>query len=296
MSETTIAITGATGGIGGRVARRLVDVGTPLRLVVRDAAQAPDLPNAEVAVAASYADAEGMRRALEGVPNLFLVSAREAEDRVAEHLSAVDAAVAAGIERIVYLSIVGAAADATFTFAHDHWATEQRIRSAGRRFTFLRSSLYLDYMPYLPGEDGVIRGPAGDGRLAPVARDDIADVAAAVLTGDGADVHDGHDGSTYDMTGEGRFTMAEIAERLTRIAGRPIGYVDETLEEAHASRAHYGAPDWAVEGWITSYAAVANGEMDVVSDTVRRLAGHPPLTLEGFVERYPQSIEHLVAR
>src|SRR5215208_3667035 len=85
-----IAVTGASGGIGGRVARSLAAEGCPLRLVVRDAARAPVL-DAEVAVA-EYRDGAAMRAALEGAETLYLVSAAESVDRVAEHFSAVDAA------------------------------------------------------------------------------------------------------------------------------------------------------------------------------------------------------------
>ena len=66
-------------------------------------------------------------------------------------------------QRIVYTSFLGAGPDATFTFARDHFATEQLIRESGLAYTFLRNSQYLDFVPLLVGEDGVIRGPAGDG-------------------------------------------------------------------------------------------------------------------------------------
>ena len=138
-------------------------------------------------------------------------------------------------------------------------------------FVFERMSLYLDFIPLLAGEDGVIRGPAGDGHVAPVARADVADVAAAILADPSP-----HDGRTYDVTGGERFTLAEAAARLG------VRYDDETVEEAYASRGRYGAPDWQVEAWVTTYEAIARGELDVVSDAVERLAGHPPRTLDHF--------------
>ena len=150
--------------------------------MVRDPARAPDLPGAEVAQAA-YGDTTALLDALDGVQTLMLLSATESADRVSLHKATVDAAVAAGVQRIVYTSFVGAAPDATFTFARDHWHTEQHIRSTGVDFTFLRDNLYLDFVPGFVGEDGVIRGPAGDGRVAAVARDDVAAVAARVLVG-----------------------------------------------------------------------------------------------------------------
>jgi len=282
-----IAVTGATGQVGGRVAARLAARGLEQRLIVRDAARAPALAGAEVAEALSYAATSQMRTALTGADTLFLVSGRESPGRVAGHRSAVDAAVAAGIERIVYLSFLGAGPRATFTLAREHWATEQHIRVSGLVFTFLRQSIYLDFMPFLAGADGVIRGPGGTGRLAPVARDDVADVAVAALT------DPAHAGPAYDLTGGERLTLEQVAAELSRAAGRTVTYVDETLEEAYASRAHFGAPPREVDGWVTSYAAIAAGELDVVSDTVERVAGHAPLTLPEYLERYPESWAHL---
>jgi NAD(P)H dehydrogenase (quinone) len=229
-----------------------------------------------------------LRQALAGAHTFFMVSGGEAHDRAQQHIDAVDAAVEAGVGRIVYLSFVGAAPNATFTFARDHWRTEEQVRSTGLRHTFLRDSLYLDFFPTLSGTDGVIRGPAGEGRVGAVARDDIADVVVAILLGEG------HDGRTYDVTGPEAITLHEAAEELSRFTGRKITYHAETLEEAYASRSSYGAPEWEVEGWVTSYAAIAAGEMNVVSATVSTLTGHAPMTLADFLRRYPESYEHLL--
>jgi uncharacterized protein YbjT (DUF2867 family) len=279
-----IAVTGVTGGLGGRVARRLADRGVGQRLVVRDPGRAPRLAGAEVA-AASYDDPERLRRAFQGARTLVMVSASEDPDRLRLHANVVDAAGDAGVERIVYTSFFGAAPDCTFTFGRDHWHTEERIKASGLTWTMLRDSLYLDFLPLMVGPDGVIRGPAGDGRVAAVTRDDIADVAVAVLLEGG----DGHAGRTYDLTGPEALTMAEVAEQLTAFAGRPVTYHAETLEEAYASRAHYGAPDWEVAGWVTTYAAIANGDLEAVSGDVAAVAGHPPTSLAEFLRDNPDS-------
>jgi NAD(P)H dehydrogenase (quinone) len=288
MSTTdVIAVTGSTGGLGGRVARRLADRGAHQRLVVRDPGRAPPLAGAEVATG-SYDDPEGLRRAFEGAGTLFMVSASEDPDRRRLHANVVDAAVDAGVERIVYTSFFGAEPECTFTFGRDHWHAEQHIKASGLGHTCLRDNLYIDFLPLMVGPDGVIRGPAGNGRVAAVTRDDIADVAVAVLLDDGA-----HDGRTYDMTGPEALTMAEIAEELSQVAGRPIAYHNETLEEAYASRAHYGAPDWEVAGWVTTYAAIANGDLDQVSNDVEAVSGHPPMSLAEFLRRNPDSYRRL---
>src|SRR4029453_16835579 len=166
-----IAVTGVTGGLGGRVARRLAERGVRQRLVVRDPGRAPELAGAEVA-AGSYDDPEQLRRGgVGGGGVLFMVPASEAPVGLRLHANVVDAAVGAGVERVVYTSFYGAGPECTFTFGRDHWHTEKRILGSGLRHTFLRDNLYIDFLPLLVGADGVIRGPAGDGRVAAVTRD-----------------------------------------------------------------------------------------------------------------------------
>ncbi len=281
-----IAVTGATGGLGGRVAGRLATREVPMRLVVRDPARAPALPDAEVAQAV-YGDGAAMRAALTGAHTVLLVSASESPDRVEQHLTAVDAAAAAGVARIVYISFYGASADATFTLARHHWITEERIRASGVAFTFLRDNLYLDFLPSMVGADGVIRGPAGDGRFAGVTRDDIADSAVTVL------LDDIHNGQTYDLTGPEALSMTAAADTMAALSGAPIRYEVETLPQAYASRAHYGAPDWEVEGWVTTYTAIAAGELTGVTDHVERLAGHPPMSFAEYLDTDPDAVARL---
>src|SRR3954449_8717530 len=226
MSDLPLGITGSTGQLGGRVARRLAAAGVPQRLLVRDPARAPQLPGSTLA-AASYDDATAVRDALTGLSTVLMVSGAEHPDRVGQHRTFIDAAVDAGVEHLVYVSFLGAAPDSTFTLARDHWATEQHVRVRGLAATFLRDSLYADFFPMMTGEDGVIRGPAGDGRVAAVAQDDVADVAVAVLRGPAA-----HAGATYDLPGPEALTLGEVAETLTAVTGRPVRYAAETLEEA----------------------------------------------------------------
>ena len=177
-----IGVAGATGGLGSRIAAGLAERGVEQRLIVRDPARAPALEGAEVVRGGEYSDAEQMRRAFDGVDVLFLPSAGENPDRVGSlHRPAIEAAASAGVTRVVYTSFLGAAPDCTFTFGRDHFFTEEILRESGMGWTMLRDSIYLDFVPFLAGADGVIRGPARDGRVAAVARDDVADVALASL-------------------------------------------------------------------------------------------------------------------
>lgn len=97
---TVTVVSGATGRLGGRIARLLDDQGVEQRLLVRDASRAPRLGHAEVAVA-EYADREAMRRALDGAGAVLMVSGAESPDRMDHHRAFVDAAADAGVGHVV---------------------------------------------------------------------------------------------------------------------------------------------------------------------------------------------------
>lgn len=273
-ARPTLAVTGSTGVVGGHVARLLADQGMPQRLLARTPSAAPVLPGAAV-VEFGYRDDELTARALAGVRVLFMVSAAESADRLEQHRAFVDAAARAGVEHVVYTSFIGAAPDAVFTLARDHFATEQHLRESGMAWTFLRDNFYADFMPMLVGEDGVIRGPAGDGRAAIVARIDVARVAAAVLQAPSA-----HAGRSYDITGPEALDFSEVASIVGAHEGRPVTFHDETVEEAYESRRVWAAPDWQVDAWVSTYTSIGSGAMAAVSRDVETITGTPPLTLE----------------
>jgi uncharacterized protein YbjT (DUF2867 family) len=278
-SLPTTAVTGSTGFVGGAVARSLAADGTPLRLLVRDLSRAPQLPGA-VALQSTYAQTPA--EALAGVETLLMVSAAENESRRDEHFAFVDAATAAGVKHIVYTSFVGASPDCTFTLGRDHFATEQRIIDSGMDYTFLRDNFYADFMPMMMGEGDVIRGPAGDGRAAIVTRADVARVATTVLSDVTA-----HRGATYNLTGSEALTMAEVAAVISEVRGISASFYDETLAEAYESRQKWNAPDWQVDAWVSTYTAIANGELQAVSPDIERVTGRPATSLAEFLRAEP---------
>ena len=274
-----LAITGSTGAVGGRVARALAeDMRNDFRLVVRDPSRAPDF-DTDVRVC-DYADRAAAVEALRGVDTLFMVSAAEAVDRRDQHRTFIRAAAEAGVGHVVYTSFAGAAPDATFTLGRDHWDAEQAIRESGMTHTLLRDSFYSDLLPFFADEQGVIRGPAGNGRVASVARADVADVATAVLRSPAE-----HESATYVLTGPEALTLAEVAARAGAVLGRPLRFEDESVEDAYASRrAAYGAEDWQLDAGVSTYPAIKAGSCSEVTGDVARVSGHPARTLEEALE------------
>jgi uncharacterized protein YbjT (DUF2867 family) len=144
----------------------------------------------------------------------------------------------------------------------------------------------MDFIPYFAGPERTFRGPAANGRLSPVSRDDVAAVAVQVLSDPGA-----HDDQAYRLTGPELFTLTEAAERMSAYTGEPYSYVVETTEEAWASRRPTGAPDWMIEGWISTYVAIADGSLDLVSGDVEAVTGRPPQTLEQTLDAHPELLQ-----
>ena len=175
-----IGLTGSTGQLGSRIARLLAEAGVPQRLIVRDPARALDPPAAEV-VQAAYGEAGFRRGARRGRdPDVAQCNGVGGSDRLAQGDCRRRGGSRCPTHRLHVVHRRVAGCDVHLQ-ARDHWHTEEHIRSLGVDFIFLRDNLYLDFVTGYVGEDGVIRGPAGDGRVAAVARDDVAAVAARVL-------------------------------------------------------------------------------------------------------------------
>jgi NAD(P)H dehydrogenase (quinone) len=126
----------------------------------------------------------------------------------------------------------------------------------------------------------VIRGPAGAGVVSAVSRGDVARSAVTVLRDPAL-----HVGTTYNLTGPQELTLAAAADILTAETGRGITYHPETVEEAYASRASYGAPAWQLDAWVSTYTAIAAGELAGLSPDVRTLTGQEPLSFAAFLQQ-----------
>jgi uncharacterized protein YbjT (DUF2867 family) len=276
MSEenhATVAVTGVTGALGSRIAARLAERGVPQLLVGRDPGRIPELPGAQRRGPAAYGDAPAMRRALEGASTLILVSGYRTGRRLEEHATAVEAAMAVGVDRVLYVSLVGASPVATYLNARDQWETEQFLAGAGVRHTVLRAGFYTSTPAALADEEFVVSGPASTGRAAFVTHEDITDVITAVALDEGP--RSEHDGAILEITGPEALTLDEAVTRIAAATGRPYRFETETLEEAFARRWQRGITGEQIETWISWFQAIEKGEISMVTDVVPRLTGSP---------------------
>jgi NAD(P)H dehydrogenase (quinone) len=274
-----IVVTGASGHVGGLVARELAARGEPIRLVVRDAGRAPALPGAEV-VEADYGDPDSLARALGAGDRVFMVSMhRGPERRLALHRSFVAAAARAGVAYVVYLSFLTAGPDAAFIHARSHGATEEMLRDAGVPSTAIRNGMYADEILGWFDPDGVARETGGDGRMSFSYRPELAKAIAVTLT------EPGHEGKVYDIVTPPPVDLGELARIATEVTGRPYSYESASHDEWDARWRALGRDGWELEAGHTSYEALRAGELDVESDDYELLTGEKPLTVAQVIER-----------
>ncbi|AUW97182.1 SDR family oxidoreductase [Streptococcus pluranimalium] len=272
-----LAITGVTGKLGGQLARELSQAGISARLLARRPQAVEDLEH--MTVHESYYDtSQTTIDSLTGADVLFMVSGRESANRLQEHKNLIDAAKIAGVKHIVYTSFYQAAADATFTLARDHAATEAYIQEQGFTYTFIRDNFYMDFFVDLCREYGEIKGPAGSGKVSAVVRDDVVAVALTILKNP-----QNFDNQVLDMTGPECLSMAEIADIVGRAWKKNITYIEETVEEAYESRKAWPAEDWEYDSWVSTYTAIAKGELQVVSNDIENILGRPATSLREFL-------------
>ncbi|WP_135451849.1 NAD(P)H-binding protein [Mycobacterium sp. DL99] len=272
----TIAITGATGALGSRIAAELAARKAPQLMVARNPTVLPELANAQRRGPAEYADAAAMRRALDGASTLILISGHPTGRRLEEHASVVEAGLDIGVERVLYVSLLGAGPVATYRNARDHWLTEQFIAGTGVRHTIFRAGFYGVTPAALADENLVISGPGGTGQAAFVTHGDIAAVVAAVATDSSTE----HDGEILEVTGPELLTLEQAVARIAAATGRPYRYHPETLEEAFGRRWKQGVSGNQIEAWISWYQAIARGDLSALTDVVKTVTGSAASPIE----------------
>lgn len=268
----TIAVTGATGQLG-RLAIAALKAHRPAESIValaRDPARAADLG---VPVRAfDYAAApETLAAALQGVTTLVLISSNDFTSRVDQHKAVIAAAQAAGVDRIVYTSILRGDTS-PLVLARDHAATEAALRESGLSFTILRNGWYTENLTGgLAGAlaHGALVGGSGEGRFSAASRADYAE-AIAVTASDAA-----HAGKIHELAGDTAFTMAELAAEVSRQTGRDIPFANLPEETWAGMLAGFGVPPGFAAVLADADARAAEGALYDDSRVLSGLIGRP---------------------
>lgn len=272
------AVTGASGKFGRLAIDALLARGVPAAevvAIVRTPAAVDDLAERGILVRPGDYDApDPWPAALAGVDTLLLVSGSELGKRVRQHTTVIDAAQAAGVQRIAYTSILKADTT-TIKLAPEHLATEQALQASGLAYTFLRNGWYVEnYLEQADRyvADGAIVGAAGSAVFAAATRADFAAAAAATL------VEDGHKDAVYELGGH-KISFPDVAAAISRATGAEVTYRSVNPDELRAILLDAHVPDGFADLLIDADRAVVAGELDTDSDDLGRLVGHPLTTL-----------------
>lgn len=282
----SVFVIGGSGNIGQRVVRALVERDTKVTALVREAEGEPD-PGSALAlpgvrrVRGDLRDAAALRAGAEGCEAVFVLTPHS-PDQVELQNAAVDVAADVGA-RIVKLSSWGPAVreDSPVPGARRHWITQQHILKRGLPYTILCPNYFMQVLiNRYAGEvrrSGRLVSPAGTRGISMIDAQDVADVAAAVLT------TDGHDGQTYTLSGPTAPTYSDIAALLTDLTHRKVEYHDLSEREFEDWMASENRQPWETAHAAGIFGLYRQGVGETVTDDVYRITGRRPRSIDAFL-------------
>jgi uncharacterized protein YbjT (DUF2867 family) len=260
LTGEDILILGGTGTLGSRLVRQLAAGGVRPRVLVRTPEKADALASLAAPVVGDLLAPESLEPAFRSVERVFVLG-QPTPDMEALERNAIDAAVAAGARRIVYLSNFTARVDSELRPNHIHAVHERLVASLGIEWTVLGPTRYMTNFPFDWASvlnDGLLLETGGDGVMTCIDPDDVAEIAVKVLT------EGGHNGQTYRLTSQDAFTAAALAALLSDVAGREVR---------------------VAEGGPAGYFALVAAGMYFPTETASTLLGRAPRTYRDWLRQ-----------
>ncbi|MBB6127145.1 SDR family oxidoreductase [Mucilaginibacter lappiensis] len=281
-----ILVTGATGHLGNATIESLLNKGIPaneIAALVRDENKAIHLKDKGVQIKiGEYNDYDSLKNALQGVDKLLLISSNEMVDRLVQHKNVINAAKDNGVKHIVYTGIDIKSFDETAIpyVSHIHRDTADYLQEVGIPYTLLNDTLYADVIPLFLGDkifESGIFFPAGDGRTPFVARTEMAEAAAVVLT------TPGHENKEYAIAADITYSFEDIAGMISEITGKSIKYHKPGAETYVDALIKAGVPKENASFLAGFGIAIANGELDTHRSDLEKLLGRKASGLKEFL-------------
>lgn len=294
---TRIVITGASGNYGRAATDKLIALGRAqdLILISRNPAKLSD--RAAQGCEVRYGDfdkPETLVESVQGADRMMLISGTRVGARVVQHKAAIDAALATGVQHIVYTSFVDISPENPAIVTLDHRETENLIKASGIKWTMLRDAHYADAMILNAGPGFIVSGvwmtSSKGAKEAMVWRDDCVDSAVAVLIGEG------HENKVYRITGPNRENFAEVVKMINEIVGCSIKLVETDDEGMYAMFDAMGIPrepvddqtvagiPWNSDDMVSFERSIREGWLDICTGDVEMLTGHKPRSVRQMIE------------
>lgn len=303
-----ILLNGVDGNFGRKAAAILLDKWNHEDLIFAAPTEAGLDPFKKIGIetrVADFNDPITLSKTFEGADTIVLISMPfVGPRRRTAHKNAIDAAVAAGVNKIVYTSIVGAGEKDIDTYeVNDHVWTEAYMKKQPVHYLFMRDSQYAEAMVSnfqnaLENTNGILANNMGDGKMAYISRDDCAKAAAYAAMSDWED-------RVVDVNGPELLTIAEFLKIASDVTGKKVEYKFINDEEQYAFFDSIGVPRTTEEMWagtaknfpfcsdgmVTFGRAIRQNQMAVLTDDFEKLTGDKPLSVKEIFEHMD---EHLI--
>jgi uncharacterized protein YbjT (DUF2867 family) len=268
-----ICITGAGGTVGGEVLKQLESAKAPFRAAYFSEAKAEAARARGIdSIIIDYNRPESLRAAFQGCDKLFLLGP-SAPNQAELEVNAVEAAKAAGVSRIVKLSVLGAVEEA-FSFAKIHRPIEKAIQTSGLEWTLLRPNSFMQnvvtYMGQTIRSEGVFYSASDEAKISHVDVRDIGAVAVKALT------EDGHEGKAYTLTGPEALTYDDISSELSRVLGRTISHIDLSPSDLKSGMLAAGTPEWYVDMLLDLERYFREQRASIITNDIRQVTARDP--------------------
>jgi NAD(P)H dehydrogenase (quinone) len=283
--KSMILVTGATGQLGGAVLKQLLKKIPADQLValVRDQSKAEALKKAGVTIReGDYHDPASLKDAFIEVDKVVLISSSDFNDRLRQHQNVINVAKSAGVSHLVYtgVSLKDVHQSVLRDFMIDHYQTEDDISASGLTYTFMQHTLYAEMIPFYIGkqvlESGIVF-PAGNGRVPFTLRDEMGEAIANVITAIG------HENKTYNITNTVAYTFRDIADALSELSGKAIGYTSPDINSYIDMLKAKGASEMMIKAVSGISAGIRNGDFDVAGNDLTKLLGRKPTELKTYL-------------
>ena len=272
-------IAGATGNVGSEVVTRLLEAGFKPRLFTRDPKKVAQWGDRIEVATGDFQNPVTFARAFDGIDAVYLMHQSPDQNAFADLITAVKQSEHA---RIVFLSSL-AANQPDLQIGRMHKQKEDTIGASGVPAKFLRPGGFMSNTYQWIGTinaEGVVYNAMGEARFPPIAPEDIAEVAVRAL------LDPGLSDEVFDLTGGELLSVPEQVDILSKVLERPIRCVNVPVEKAAENLIRAGVPAQMAAAVAESFAAVRNGRIVAITDTVEKVTGHKPMTFEAWARKH----------
>jgi uncharacterized protein YbjT (DUF2867 family) len=280
MGAIMILITGASGNVGKAVLREAIRNGGDVRAMYRSDKDAANAPSGCTTVIADYSDKLSLRVAVQGVDVAYVVCS-PIPQLVEFESNMLDACKESGVKHIVLNSALGAG-DYTKSFPSWHRKVEDKLKATGMSYTILRPNGFLQniatYNASSIRAQGAFYAAMGDAKVRYLDVSDIAIVAVKALQGGS------HAGKTYELNGPEAISSAELARRISRVAGRTVNFVDIPESAQRDAMLGLGMPEWQVTAILELQQYYKMGGGAKTDGLLKFLIGRDPVTLDQYLD------------